>query len=130
MSQIQVIVVTPEATVVDAQTSFVTLPFHDGELGVAANHAPLIGRLGVGEMRFESDGKTRRFYIDGGFAQIADNVVSVMAERAMAAQDMDVEEAKQQLTDAAGQAASGEEVELREKRVAQARAMVRVAERA
>ena len=130
MSQIQVIVVTPEATVVDAQTNFVTLPFHDGELGVAANHAPLIGRLGVGEMRFEVDGATKRFYIDGGFAQIADNVVSVMAERAIAAHEMDVEEARQQLADASGLAASGDDVALREKRVAQARAMVRVAQRA
>ena len=129
MAEINVIVVTPEATVVDTKTSFAALPLYDGEVGIAPNHAPLIGRLGYGELRFDEDGKTMRYFIDGGFVQIADNVVSIMADRALPAGDLKVDEARQRLSSAAAEPASGDQLEEREKRLAQARAMVRVAER-
>ena len=48
---LRVVVVTPEQTVLDATTDFVALPLYDGELGVAPSHAPMIGRLGYGELR-------------------------------------------------------------------------------
>ena len=129
MAELNLIVVTPEATVVDAKTAFVAVPFYDGEVGIAANHAPLIGRLGYGELRFDDAGKTQRYFIDGGFVQIADNVVSVMADRAIASHQLKADEARERLSAAAGETASGEQIDEREKRVAQARAMLRVAER-
>jgi F-type H+-transporting ATPase subunit epsilon len=130
MSQIQVIVVTPEATVVDAETAFVALPLFDGEMGVAANHAPLIGRLGVGELRFDAAGQTVRYFVDGGFVQIADNVVSIMAGRAQLAAEIDVEQARSQLSAASGETAAGDEqIRDREKKAARARAMVHVGQR-
>ena len=51
MSQMQCIIVTPETTIVDCQASFVAVPLYDGELGIAAHHTPLVGRLGAGELR-------------------------------------------------------------------------------
>ena len=39
------VVVTPEKTVIDKQIEFVALPLHDGEIGIAAKHSPMIGRL-------------------------------------------------------------------------------------
>jgi F-type H+-transporting ATPase subunit epsilon len=130
MAEIHVVVVTPEATVVDTKTSFVAIPFYDGEMGIATNHAPLIGRLGYGELRFEEGGKTVRYFIDGGFVQVANNVVSVMANRALPAKHIVADEARQRLGDAVAERASGEQLNERAKRVAQARAMVRIAERA
>lgn len=129
MAEINVIVVTPEATVVDVKTSFVALPFYDGEIGIAANHAPLIGRLGYGELRFDERGKTARYFIDGGFVQIADNIVSVMADRAIPAHQLKADEARERLSSAVAETASGEGIDDRQRRVAQARAMIRVAER-
>ena len=85
MAKLQSIVVTPEATVRDEPADFVVLPLYDGELGVAPGHTPLIGRLGFGEMRIVHNGVTTRLYIDGGFAQVADNIVSVMTSRAIPA---------------------------------------------
>ena len=79
--------------------------------------------------RFDQSGTTQRYFIDGGFVQIAGNVVSVMADRAIASSQLKADEARERLSTATAEAASGEQIDEREKRVAQARAMLRVAER-
>ncbi len=130
MAAIQLIVVTPESTVVDTHTSFVALPFHDGEMGIGLSHSPLIGRLGAGELRFQADGRVHRYYLNGGFVQIADNVVSVMAERAIPAAKIDVEDVRKSFKKSMHKKAAGEdEIAARATELAQARAMLRVAER-
>src|SRR5690242_12036197 len=69
--RLQCVVVTPERKFLDEVVEFVALPLSDGELGVLPGRTPLIGRLGYGELRIRSAGGTaRRFFIDGGFAQI------------------------------------------------------------
>ena len=89
MAQLQLIVVTPESTVLDEQADFVALPLYDGEIGIAPGRAPLIGRLGYGELRVVVGGQTTRYYVDGGFVQVADNVVSVLTNRALPAASID-----------------------------------------
>lgn len=128
MTEITVIVVTPEATALEETTSFVALPLFDGEKGVASNHAPLIAKLGYGELRFERGGSTQRYYVDGGFVQIADNVVSVITERAIPAAELQPELVRENLSAAAARAANSDElIGAREKAVAQARAQLRIA---
>src|SRR2546423_3739400 len=83
---LQCIIVTPETTVLDTSADFVALPLFDGEAGVAPGRAPLIGRLGYGELRVRTGNQTRRYYVDGGFVQVADNVVSVLTNRALPAE--------------------------------------------
>ena len=61
------VVVTPEATVLDAEADFVALPLYDGEAGILPGRAPLIGRLGYGELRVREGGQERHYYVDGGF---------------------------------------------------------------
>jgi F0F1-type ATP synthase epsilon subunit len=46
------LVITPERTVVDESADFMAVPLYDGELGVLPGRAPLVGRLGFGELRF------------------------------------------------------------------------------
>src|SRR5689334_11301941 len=86
---LECVVVTPEATVFEHPAQFIVLPLFDGELGVAPGHTPLIGRLGFGELRLTEGGRTTRLYIDGGFAQVVGNVVSVLTPRATAAEKLD-----------------------------------------
>jgi F-type H+-transporting ATPase subunit epsilon len=83
MAQLQCIVVTPESTLLDEQVDFVALPLFDGEIGISPGRSPLIGRLGYGELRLVAGGQTRHYYVDGGFVQVANNVVSVLTNRAM-----------------------------------------------
>jgi F-type H+-transporting ATPase subunit epsilon len=129
--QLKCVVVTPERAVLDESAEFVALPMYDGELGVLPGRAPLIGRLGAGELRLQQHGTTRRLFIDGGFAQIRADVVSVLTPKALPAEEIDPQAAAQELT--AAQAAlpkTSEEREARRKTEERARAMIRVARKA
>jgi len=75
---LQCTVVTPERKALDRAVEFIALPLYDGEIGIAPGHAPLIGRLGYGEMRLRHNNETSRFYVDGGFVQVVDNQVAVL----------------------------------------------------
>jgi F-type H+-transporting ATPase subunit epsilon len=127
---LRIVVVTPEQTVLDATTDFVALPLYDGELGVAPSHAPMIGRLGFGELRI-GHGGGQRFYIDGGFVQVVENVVSVLTNRAIPASRLDESKVKESIAYWLAQPAAGdEELAQREKALEQSRAQLRVVQRA
>lgn len=129
-NSLQCIVVTPEQTVVDSAADFVALPLFDGELGVAAHHAPMIGRLGFGELRIRTGGDTQRFYVDGGFVQVADNLVSVLTNRAVPAAALDAGEAKEAVSRAlASKVAGDDEIMLRDRALAQSRAQLQIAQK-
>jgi F-type H+-transporting ATPase subunit epsilon len=129
-SSLQVVVVTPEATVVDTAADFVALPLVDGEYGISPCHSPMIGRLGYGELRIRTDGRLLRYYADGGFVQVNNNVVSVLTNRAVPAESLDVASAAEQLRAALSRRARGtEELAIRDRVVNQARGQLRVAQR-
>ena len=129
MAQINIVVVTPETTTLDAEVESVTVPMFDGSAGILAGHAPMIGRLGPGELRTQSGGTTERYYVDGGFVQVEGNVVSVLTGSSFQASDIDLAEAKAALAEAeARDAETPELAAVKRKAVAQARAKVRVAE--
>jgi F-type H+-transporting ATPase subunit epsilon len=124
-------VVTPEQTALETKADFVALPLFDGEIGIAANHSPLIGRLGYGEMRIKTGGQTQVYYIDGGFVQVADNVVAVLTSRAIPAGKIDPTAAETQLRAALDRTANTPELqEIRARQITQARAQIRTARRA
>ena len=125
---LKVVVVSPEATLLDDVADFVALPLFDGEVGIAPNHTPMIGRLGYGELRIRRGGVTTRYYVDGGFVQVADNVVSVLTSRAVPAAQLDPAVVAEQLEAARTRPAnSPESFALRDKAQAQTRAQLRVA---
>jgi F-type H+-transporting ATPase subunit epsilon len=124
-------VVTPEQTALETKADFVALPLYDGEIGISPNHSPLIGRLGYGEMRIKSGGTTVAYYGDGGFVQVADNVVAVLTNRAVPAKNLDPAAAESQLATALQRPGNSPELlEIRERAIAQARAQLRTARRA
>ena len=126
----QCIVVTPERKVLDEAADFVALTLFDGEIGIAPRHTPLVGRLGCGEMRVVSDEKAVRYYVEGGFVEVAGDVVSVLTNRAVAAEEIDEAAAEEQLRAAlAVRAASPEQTAVRDRAAAQARGQLRVAAR-
>jgi F-type H+-transporting ATPase subunit epsilon len=128
MPTLTVTVVTPEQTALETQAEFVALPLFDGEIGIAPNHSPLIGRLGYGEMRIKSGSQTQTYYVDGGFVQVADNVVAVLTNRAVPAARVDAAAAQTQLDAANSRRANTPETfEIRDRQIAQARAQIRTA---
>ena len=124
---VQCVVVTPERAVLDEAVDFVALPMYDGELGVLPGRAPLIGRLGYGELRTRRGGAVRRYYVDGGFAQVRNNVVSVLTGKAIPAEEVSPDAAKRLLQEAL-KPATGEALETALKQQARARAQLRVAQ--
>ncbi len=122
------VVVTPERTLLDDAVDFVALPLFDGELGVLPGRSPLIGRLGFGELRTEAGGTTRRFFLDGGFAQVRDNVVTILTNRALPAEQIDPQAAAADLERARSKKASTEaEQDEKTRAVDRARARLRLA---
>ena len=130
MAELNCIVVTPEETALETKAEFVALPLYDGEIGIAPGRSPMIGRLGYGEMRIRGGGKTSRYYVDGGFVQVADNVVSVLTGKALPAEELDAAEAQKHL-EAAQKLPSNtpELMDIRDRSVLQARGQLHVANR-
>jgi F-type H+-transporting ATPase subunit epsilon len=124
------VVVTPEATVRESPAQFVALPLFDGEIGIAPAHSPMIGRLGYGELRITEGNRTDRYYVDGGFVQVTGNVISVLTNRAVPADQLDAHAAAVQLEAARGRAANTPELlAIRDRALLQARAQLRMAAR-
>jgi F-type H+-transporting ATPase subunit epsilon len=122
------IIVTPEMTALDTPCEFVAVPLFDGEAGIAPGRAPLIGRLGYGELRVRSGAQTQRYYVDGGFVQVVDNLVSVLTNKAIAAAQLNPGAAQEQLNRSlASHAAGPVEMAARDRHMAQARGQLRVA---
>ncbi len=127
MSTLQCVVVTPERTELDLQAESVTVPLFDGEIGILRGHSPMVGRLGYGLLRIKVGGQPQNYFVEGGFVQVADNVVSVLTDRVVNSSE---------LTSAAAAEAMRTALELptdqpdlrasREKAIARARAMARV----
>jgi F-type H+-transporting ATPase subunit epsilon len=117
------VVVTPERALLDEPADFVALPLYDGELGVLPGRAALIGRLGYGELRIKRGGETRRFFVDGGFAQVRANTVTVLTGRALKATEID-ERAAEEAVHGAHPGTTAEEKRMRQER---GRAQLRVA---
>jgi F-type H+-transporting ATPase subunit epsilon len=64
----------------DGEADAVVAPAFDGEVGILPNHAPLMTLLGEGTLTVRQAGSTRRFRVRGGFLQVVDNRVRVVAE--------------------------------------------------
>jgi F-type H+-transporting ATPase subunit epsilon len=76
-------VISPERMLFDGSVSSVVAPAFDGEVGILTRHAPLVTLLGRGVLRLDGvEGGTRRFEVDGGFLQVADDIVRVVTESA------------------------------------------------
>ncbi len=127
-SSLRCVVVTPEETVLDTTAEFIALPLFDGEVGIAKHHSPMIGRMGYGELRIRNGDETTRYYVDGGFVQVADNVVSVLTNRSLAVESLDAEAAEEQLKTALSTTTTGDEqLAIRDRTISQARAQLRMA---
>lgn len=121
-TQLRLVLVTPETTLVDTPTTSIVVPMFDGQLGVLPGRAPAVGRLGVGELRFNADGKgAQRYFIDGGFLQVKGSVVTVLTHEAKPVGELDASAAQQAL-DKANQLVATTDAAAVEKQHAQDRA--------
>jgi F-type H+-transporting ATPase subunit epsilon len=78
----QIEVVTPEKLVLDQQAEYAEIPGKDGYLGVLPGHAALLGELGEGRLTITAGGQTRELTVAGGYIEVRDNHVRVLADKA------------------------------------------------
>ena len=86
---LQLEVVTPDKQVVSQAADYVSAPGVEGEFGVLPNHVNLLSALAIGALRFDAGGKSQNIFISGGFAEVSDNTVTVLAEAAKLAEEID-----------------------------------------
>ncbi|KUK11099.1 MAG: ATP synthase epsilon chain [Clostridia bacterium 41_269] len=86
-------VVTPERHVIKTQADSIVVPAAEGYLGILSNHAPLITSLRIGVVRYSLKGQEKKMAISGGFMEVADNVVTILADTAELAEEIDVDRA-------------------------------------
>ena len=100
MASFQCTVITPERKVLECDATFVAFPAHDGEMGVLTRRAPLVCKLGIGALRVETADEKHLMFIDGGFAQVVHNRLTILTEQARTPEDLDAATAEQALVEA------------------------------
>ena len=110
MADLNLVLVTPEKTLFDRPVSSIRLPMFDGSAGIYPGRAPLVGRLGVGELNLNAaDGTSESYFIDGGFVQVKGATVSVLTNSAQPTSEIDREEAQAELKKASAEKAVGDD---------------------
>jgi F-type H+-transporting ATPase subunit epsilon len=123
----QIEIVTPERLVVKDYAEEIQIPGKNGYLGIMAGHAPLITELAVGEITYRANGYTERLAVAWGFAEVLPDKVTILAETAERADEIDVPRAEEALKRAEARLNSGDfDVDYPSALTAQQRAQVRL----
>jgi F-type H+-transporting ATPase subunit epsilon len=91
---LQLDVITPERRLLSEQVDSVTVPGLGGELGILPGHTPLISQLKTGVLSFTRGSETRRLLVSGGFVEVNDDRVSVLADLAEFPEEVDAARAR------------------------------------
>jgi len=87
-------VITPAGVVLETEAVSVVFPGADGEIGVLANRAPLAGLVGAGRLEIvEADRRRREYFVEGGFAHVGENRVTLLVQECLAPEEIDREAA-------------------------------------
>jgi F-type H+-transporting ATPase subunit epsilon len=98
---LRLVLVTPETTVFDEPVAALRFPLHDGQIGILPGRAPMIGRLGYGELKLTRlDGGEASYFVDGGFVQVKAQAVTILTDRALSRDEINAAEAAEKLQQA------------------------------
>jgi F-type H+-transporting ATPase subunit epsilon len=129
----RVVIVTPEQQLLDEPSATqAILPAHDGQIGILTGRAPLLVKLGQGPLELDiAQGKAKRkFYVEGGIAQMKDNNLTIVTQLAVPAEEISAETSRAELAEATAQVVSPTDEKAqadRTRRIARARAMQQLA---
>jgi F-type H+-transporting ATPase subunit epsilon len=129
-TKLRLVVVTPETTLLDQPVDSLRVPMFDGSAGFLPGRAPLLGKLGFGELRLTDGSGSKSFFVEEGFVQVKGEVVSVLTGRATEVSALDATAADKALTEATARSATTEsERTARRKDIDRARAQLSLARR-
>ena len=89
MASLHLDIVTPDQLVLSKDVEYVGVPGLEGEFGVLPGHIPFLSALSTGGLHYTSQGKKHFVFLSGGFAEVSDNKVTILAESAEEAANID-----------------------------------------
>ena len=120
--------VSPDQLLMSVEADAVAMPGMEGDFGVLPGHAPLISALRAGVITVEGSSEgIGQVYIEGGFAEVVEDRLTVLAEEAVPVDDMDranIEQRIQEANDELAEANDGEERRLAESKVSMLQEML------
>jgi F-type H+-transporting ATPase subunit epsilon len=129
---IHIDIVSAEGAIFSGEASMVFLPASQGEIGVAPRHAPLLTTLKPGVVRVQTDQDEQTFYVGGGALEIQPNLITVLADTAARANDLDESAAlaaKQRAEEAMANRSTQRDIAEAQAELARAAAQLRAIER-
>lgn len=122
-------VITPEAITLSVESTSVVVPAVDGELGIWPNHAPLLAGLKPGVISYKTASGTEKLVVSGGFIEVSNNTISVIAPTAEKSTDIDFARAEEAKKRASERLAKKDNVDIARAQAALARANARLSVR-
>src|SRR5699024_1400088 len=131
--QLHVDVVSAEGEMFDGNADMVFVAGQEGEVGIAPRHAPLLTRIRPGALRVQREGKPEeQFFVSGGILEVQPHLVTVLADTAERAEDLDeaaAEQAKKRAQEAVDEAAEHIDLEKAQTELAEAEARINLIRR-
>jgi F-type H+-transporting ATPase subunit epsilon len=128
MSKIHVDIVSAEGEIFSGYAAMVFAPAQLGEIGIAPNHAPLLTGLKPGGVRVQTpEGEELFFYVSGGMIEIQPKAITILADAALRAKDIDeaaIEQARQRANDLLENRESAKDIATAQAELAQAAAQL------
>ena len=99
MSSFNVSVVTQVKKILEQEAGYLRLRTSEGDIGILPNHAPFVAELSMGKMEIESPKKDRRniYFLSGGFLEISNNQVTIIADEILPIEEIDIENEQTQV---------------------------------
>lgn len=98
--KLQLVLVTHERKLLEVECDSVQLPGRLGDFGVLPGHTPMIATLKVGELMYKQGRREHYLALSWGFCEVTDDVVTVLAEFAERPEEIDLEEARREVSEA------------------------------
>lgn len=124
-------IVTAERVVLSDDVDMISVPTRDGRVGILPRHAPLLTVLDVGELDIVKNGETTPFAVSGGFMEVLPNRVTILADTAERADEIDearAEEARRRAEEALAQHQSDQQMAMAEAELRRALVRLKVAQ--
>lgn len=131
MAKLHVGILTVEGVRFDGEADFVVAPGSEGELGILPKHIPLLTPLAAGAVKVRNDNDEQFFFVSGGFLEVRPDAVTVLADAAERAEDIDearAEDARRRAQSSIEQKASDADLAAATAALARAEARLRIAE--
>ncbi|MFP4428155.1 MAG: F0F1 ATP synthase subunit epsilon [Desulfovermiculus sp.] len=93
-STIRLEIVTPDKLVLSQDVEYAGVPGLMGQFGVLRNHIPFLSALAIGSLYYRSEGKIHYVFLSGGFADVTQDKLTILAESAERAEEIDIARAK------------------------------------